>query len=147
MLGRISLAARATSVHSQRLFRATTLGRNVVTAKRAMSAAVAATPEVRARHFSTATAQHRKIPSKVALTPASPDRVGWIWSDTALDMPSWEVEFEFHIGGARERGSGGGLALCVDAQQHQNGSQPRWFRGGPRRTCGTKSSPATSGSR
>jgi hypothetical protein len=74
MLGRISLAARATSVHSQRLFRATTVGRNVVTAKRAMSAAVAATPEVRARHFSAATTPNRQQHPKFALTPASPGR-------------------------------------------------------------------------
>ena len=47
----------------------------------------------------------------LSLTPASPNRVGYVWATHALEMPSWEVEFEFHIGGAQARGSGGGLRL------------------------------------
>ena len=76
----------------------------------------------------------------MSLTPAAPNRIGWAWSNRPLEMPAWEVrhrngtraphararaiafrssvcdvvpqvEFEFHVGGAEQRGSGGGLAL------------------------------------
>ena len=45
MLGRVSLAARATSVHSRRAFRSTAVGQSVLGARRLCSAAVAAAPE------------------------------------------------------------------------------------------------------
>ena len=37
-------------------------------------------------------------------------------------MPSWEVEFEFHIGGAQARGSGGGLAFWWAAEPAMPGT-------------------------
>ena len=52
----------------------------------------------------------------MSLTPARPNSVGWVWSTRPLEMPSWEVEFEFHVGGAKERGSGGGLAFWWAAE-------------------------------
>ena len=47
----------------------------------------------------------------VQLTPAAPNKVGWIWSQEARKLDQWEVEFDFHVGGAQQRGGGGGLAF------------------------------------
>ena len=58
----------------------------------------------------------------LSLTPASPNRVGYVWATHALEMPSWEVEFEFHIGGAQARGSGGGLAFWWAAEPAMPGT-------------------------
>ena len=57
----------------------------------------------------------------VQLTPAAPNTIGWIWSDTAYEMPTWEVELEFHIGGVDTRGAGGGLAFWFTSSQGRNG--------------------------
>ena len=47
----------------------------------------------------------------MSLTPAAPNKVGWTWTTAASVLDSWEVEFDFHVGGAPSRGSGGGLAF------------------------------------
>lgn len=52
----------------------------------------------------------------LSLTPASPNRIGHVWSTKPLELPSWEVEFEFHVGGAQQRGTGGGLAFWWSAE-------------------------------
>ena len=57
----------------------------------------------------------------ISLTPAAPNKVGWVWSDEAVSMAAWEVALEFHIGGQANRGAGGGMAFWFSAQQGRTG--------------------------
>ena len=58
----------------------------------------------------------------ISLTPSQPNRVGWIWSEESVSsMDAWEVSLEFHIGGAQERGAGGGMAFWFTSQQGRTG--------------------------
>lgn len=58
----------------------------------------------------------------MSLTPAAPNKVGWTWTVAATVLSSWEVEFDFHVGGAPNRGSGGGLAFWWTAQPGKPGT-------------------------
>ena len=52
----------------------------------------------------------------ITLTPATPNKVGWVWAAEPAALGSWEVQLEMHIGGAAQRGAGGGMAFwCEDA--------------------------------
>ena len=52
----------------------------------------------------------------ITLTPATPNKVGWVWASEPAALGSWEVQLEMHIGGAAQRGAGGGMAFwCDDA--------------------------------
>ena len=58
----------------------------------------------------------------ITLTPPAPNTLGWIWSNQPVsDMSSWEVDLEFHIGGADARGAGGGLAFWFTEGQGRSG--------------------------
>jgi len=57
----------------------------------------------------------------ISLTPAAPNKVGWVWSDEPVSMAAWEVQLEFHIGGQANRGAGGGMAFWFSAQQGRTG--------------------------
>ena len=57
----------------------------------------------------------------ISLTPAAPNKVGWVWSDEPVSMAAWEVALEFHIGGQANRGAGGGMAFWFSAQQGRTG--------------------------
>ena len=58
----------------------------------------------------------------ISLTPSQPNKVGWIWSEESVSsMDAWEVSLEFHIGGAQERGAGGGMAFWFTSQQGRTG--------------------------
>lgn len=68
----------------------------------------------------------------MSLTPAAPNKAGWVWTNSPLKLESWEVEFEMHIGGATERGSGGGLAFWWSAEPGAPGAiygQSESFKG------------------
>ena len=47
----------------------------------------------------------------ITLTPATPNKVGWVWAAEPAALGSWEVQLEMHIGGAAQRGAGGGMAF------------------------------------
>ena len=47
----------------------------------------------------------------ISLTPPAPSKIGYMWTTEPHKLEAWEMEFEFHIGGAQQRGMGGGLAL------------------------------------
>ena len=58
----------------------------------------------------------------LSLTPAAPGKIGHIWSTSARNLKAWEVEFDFHIGGAPTRGSGGGLAFWWTSEPANRGN-------------------------
>jgi mannose-binding lectin 1 len=59
----------------------------------------------------------------VSLTPAAAHRAGWISMTEAQNVSGgWEVQLEFHIGGAESRGPGGGLAFWLTSEMFQMGS-------------------------
>ena len=39
----------------------------------------------------------------ITLTPATPNKVGWVWAAEPAALGSWEVQLEMHIGGAAQR--------------------------------------------
>ena len=51
----------------------------------------------------------------ITLTPATPNKVGWVWASEPAALGSWEVQLEMHIGGAAQRGAGGGMAFWCEA--------------------------------
>lgn len=57
----------------------------------------------------------------IALTPAAPQKTGWIFQEQPSVVGGWEAELVFHIGGVAKRGPGGGMAFWWTAEPAKNG--------------------------
>lgn len=58
----------------------------------------------------------------LSLTPAAAHKTGYAWMSSPITLSGgWEVEFDFHVGGAMTRGKGGGLAFWWTAEPAKPG--------------------------